>query len=216
LMKILPDDNRIVLIADRGFARVDFFRWLVQNNINFIIRVPRTAYIQSKCYKGLLSDLTAINGECYSLGATSYTCKDAWLAPQLVVSRERQDSSDADPWLLITSLPIRATTVTKLYARRMIIEEDFREAKSRLGWSNCRIRKLSHYRRLTTVITIALVFAALIGRVAQRRPSLAEQVARKRKGRWDHGCTAMGLALLKRSLSHLRLLHQIKLPAQPI
>lgn len=216
LMHILPDDDRIVLVADRGFASVDFFEWLTQHGFDFIIRVSRTVHIQNGRFKGCLRDLAVANGECYSLGATRYTQKGAWLAPQLIVAREKQDASDTDPWFLVTSLSLRATTLTKLYARRMVIEEDFREAKSRLDWNDSRIRKLAHYRRLTTLITIALAFATLVGRVAQRRPTLAEQVARRRKGRWDHGCTAMGLALLGRTLRHLRLLHQTKLPAQPI
>jgi len=215
LMRILPDDDRIIFVADRGFARVDFFEWLSERGFNFLIRVPRTAKVDSSRYKGSLAKLVVANGECYSLGKTRYTEKGYWVAPQLVVARENQ-VLDPDPWLLITSLPYRATTLTKLYARRMIIEEDFREAKSRLDWSDSRIRTLAHYRRLTTLVTIALVFATLVGRVARRRPTLAGRVARRRKGRWDHGCTALGLALLRRELHHLRLLHQTKLPAQPV
>lgn len=215
LMQLLPDDDRIILIADRGFARVDFFQWLSERGIHFLIRVPRTASVESARYKGSLAKLNVANGECYCLGNTRYTQKGYWMAPQLVVARENQPS-DPDPWFLVTSLPYRATTLTKLYARRMVIEEDFREAKSRLDWSDSRIRKLPHYRRLTTLVMIALVFATLVGRVAQRRPTLAGKVARKRKGRWDHGCTALGLALLRRDLSQLRLLHQTKMPAQPI
>ena len=65
----------------------------------------------------------------------------------------------------------------------MVIEEDFKEATSRLNWADSRIRKLSHYRRLTTLITVILVFAALVGYVAKRRPTLAEQVARRHKGK---------------------------------
>lgn len=216
LMKLLSNDDRIVIIADRGFASVTFFEWLTQRGIDFVIRVPRTVHVQSSRFQGSLRDLVVANGECYSLRETRYTQKGTWTAPQLIVAREKQHTSGADPWLLVTSLSSGANTVSKLYARRMVIEEDFREAKSRLDWSDSRIRKLDHYRRLTTLITVALVFAALVGRVAQRRPTLAGQVARRRKDRWDHGCTAMGLALLRRDLIHLRLLHQTKLPAQPI
>ena len=173
LMRLLPDDDRIIFIADRGFARVDFFQWLSERGFHFLIRVPRTASVESARYKGSLAKLNVANGECYSLGNTRYTQKGYWMAPQLVVARENQ-ASDPDPWFLVTSLPYRATTLTKLYARRMVIEEDFREAKSRLDWSDSRIRKLPHYRRLTTLVMIALVFATLVGRVAQRRPTLAQ------------------------------------------
>src|SRR5690606_11847796 len=115
-----------------------------------IIRVPRTSHVLSARFKGSLSALAVANGECYSLGETRYTQKGAWIAPQLVVACEKQYASDTDPWFLVTSLSYRATTLTKLYARRMVIEEDFREAKSRLDWGDSRIRTLAHYRRLTT------------------------------------------------------------------
>lgn len=216
LMQLLPKDDRIVLIADRGFASVGFFKWLDEQNTNYIIRVSRTANVTSSRYSGPLRDLRVANGECYSLGQTRYTEKEDLTVSQVVVAREQQDEKDEDPWFLATNLSLRATTITKLYARRMVIEQDFREAKSRLDWGDSRIRKLDHYRRMTSIIMVVLVFAALVGRVASRRPTLAEQVARRRKGRWDHGCTAMGLALLRRSLEHLRLLYQAKLPSQPI
>src|SRR5690554_387053 len=57
LMRILPDDDRIVLVADRGFASVDFFKWLTKEGFNFIIRVPRTAYVHSPRFQGRLSRL---------------------------------------------------------------------------------------------------------------------------------------------------------------
>lgn len=215
LFDLLPDTHRVVLIADRGFARVNLLKWLHYKNIAFVIRVPRSASVSSGRYSGPLRDLGVANGECYSLGRVEYTDKAALGLCQLVVAREQQATQEADPWFLATNLSLRATTVTKLCARRMVIEEDFREAKSRLDWSDSRIRKLKHYRRMTSLVMVVLVFAALVGRVASRRPTLAEQVARRRKEKWDHGYTAMGLALLRRSLRNLRLLHQAKLPAQP-
>lgn len=216
LLELLPHDNRIALIADRGFARVDFFEWLDNRNVNFIIRVPRSSNVTSRRYQGTLRDLHVSNGECYSLGRAEYTDKAHLTLKQIVVAREKQKNQEADPWFLATNLALRATTITKLYARRMVIEEDFREAKSRLNWRDSRIRKPDHYQRLTSLIMVVLVFAALVGRVASRRSSLAAQVARRRKGKWDHGFTAMGFALLRRSLRHLRLLHQVKLPSHPI
>src|SRR5690606_1270788 len=114
LMQILPDDDRIVLVADRGFASVDFFEWLSKQDLDFIIRVPRTSHVLSARFKGSLSALAVANGECYSLGETRYTQKGAWIAPQLVVACEKQYASDTDPWFLVTSLSYRATTLTKL------------------------------------------------------------------------------------------------------
>lgn len=216
LLSLLPSDPRLVILADRGFARASLLQRLQDKGVAFILRVPRNVRVRSRDYNGLLGDLVVANGEGYSLGPTEYRDKASVELPQLVVAREEQPLGQPDPWFLATNLNARAATVARLYARRMIIEQDFREAKSRLEWNDSRIRKPAHYRRLTTLMTVVLVFAALVGRVTQRRPRLAAKVARRRKGHWDHGCSALGLALLRRDLAELRLLHQVRLPAQPI
>lgn len=215
LLQLLPKDDRIVLIADRGFARVSLFQWLMQENISFIIRTPRTVDVSSAKYSGPLSDLHVHNGEAYSLGSVQYTRRRLQF-PNLVVARQQQPDDSPDPWFLATNLPLHAGSICRMYARRMIIEQDFREAKSHLNWSDSRIRKVEHYQRLTTILLVALVLATLVGRIAARRPTLAALVARRRKGSWDHSYTALGLELLQRSLRHLSLIHQTKFPAQPI
>ena len=65
-------------------------------------------------------------------------------------------------------------------------------------------------------MTVVMAFATLVGGVVSRRPSEAKKVARRRKGVWDHGITAMGLHRLAYSLDALRLLNQIKVSRQPI
>lgn len=215
LFGLLPDDKRIVLLADRGFGRAELLEWLDEEGIAFVIRVARTSKVRGQRYSGHLHDLVVHNGECYSLGAVVFTDSHSVQLRNLVVARQEQ-ANKADPWLLATNTNARATTVARLYARRMIIEQDFKEAKSRLDWGDSRVRKRTHYRRLTTLVLLALVFAALIGRVAGRRPTLAAKVARRRKSVWDHSYTALGLLLLRLGLDYLSLIHQTKFPAQPI
>lgn len=216
LLSLLPSHDRVVLIADRGFARTELFRWLQELRIAFVIRVSRTVKVKSKRFSGHLRHLHLENGEGYSLGETVYRDDNPVTLPQLIAVREQQFNKKPDPWLLATNLTHCAATIAKLYAKRMIIEQDFKEAKSRLDWSDSMIRKVSHYRRMTTLMTVVLAFAALIGGTIKRRPTEARKVARRRKGSWDHGITAMGLHILAYSLDALRYLYQIKFPAQPI
>lgn len=216
MLRLLPKDRRIVLLADRGFARTELFRWLQELSVSYVIRVSRTVKVDSKRFSGLLSNLHLENGEGYSLGETVYRDDDPVTLTQLVAVREQQFDKEPDPWILATNLAHGAATIAKLYAKRMIIEQDFREAKSRLDWSDSRIRKVSHYRRMTTLMTVVLAFSTLVGGVVKRRPTEARKVARRRKGSWDHGVTAMGLHTLANSLAALRFLHQVKFPPQPI
>jgi transposase len=195
LRQLLPKDDRIILIADRGFAGVSLFQWLIKENIPFIIRAPRTVNVRSAKYSAPLSDLHVHNGEAYSLGSVQYTRRRLQL-PNLVVARQQQPDDSTDPWFLAINLPLHAGSICRLYARRMIIEQDFREAKSHLNWSDSRIRKVEHYQRLTTIILVTLVFATLVGRIATRRPTLTTLIVRRRKGSWDHNYPALGLELL--------------------
>jgi hypothetical protein len=78
-----------------------------------------------------------------------------------------------DPWLLATSLRDGdAAYIVSLYAKRMQIEETFRDAKShRFGWSLGGVRLSSPNRMaaLLVLAIIALVVVTLIGMGAERR-----------------------------------------------
>lgn len=97
---------------------------------------------------------------------------------------------------------------------RMLIEEDFRTAKTDLNWKHSRIRKLAHYRRFVLFMVTCLVFAMLIGASAQRKPSLISKIVRTRKGERDCCITRIGLLLLQTDLSKINYLSLInRLPA---
>lgn len=62
-----------------------------------------------------------------------------------------------EPWLLVTSLDFPADQIVSLYAKRMQIEETFRDAKNpRFGWCLRHVRSHSAAR-----LTILLLFAAI-------------------------------------------------------
>lgn len=74
-----------------------------------------------------------------------------------------------DPWLLVTSLPIRhglAKRVTKIYRMRMQIEEGFRDMKSPRsgqGYSHNLSRNIARVRNLVLLTTLTAMVAILIG-----------------------------------------------------
>ena len=62
-----------------------------------------------------------------------------------------------DPWLLATSMSDGdAASVVGIYARRMQIEETFRDAKNhRFGWSLGNVRLSTPQRTATVLMTLA-------------------------------------------------------------
>ena len=78
-----------------------------------------------------------------------------------------------DPWLLATSLTeADAASIVGIYARRMQIEETFRDAKNhRFGWSLGDVRLSTPQRTavLLTLAALAFVIVTLIGMAAERR-----------------------------------------------
>jgi hypothetical protein len=92
-------------------------------------------------------------------------------APACKEERELRQSA-LDPWLLATSLSDGdAAHVVRLYAKRMQIEETFRDAKShRFGWSLGTVRLSTPQRAavLLTLAAVAFLVITLIGMAVER------------------------------------------------
>ena len=75
-----------------------------------------------------------------------------------------------DPWLLVTSLAASAKRIVKIYAKRMQIEETFRDTKnSRFGWSlrHARSRSAIRLTLLLLLAAVAMLVVTLIGIAAE-------------------------------------------------
>jgi len=91
--------------------------------------------------------------------------------PACKEERERRQSA-LDPWLLATSLSDGdAVDIVRLYAKRMQIEETFRDAKNhRFGWSLSSVRLSTPTRAAVLLALAALAFLVitLIGMAVER------------------------------------------------
>lgn len=210
-----PDQPQtIVIIADRGFARADLLQLICDQGFHYCIRL-KTSYIwQNENFHYLHRDRFDI-GERRVWQDVDYPDRRAVRLARLVVTcATPKPGKEKDPWFLGSSLPWSADRLIDLYAKRMLIEEDFRTAKSDLEWKHLRIRKLSHYRRFVLFMVTCLVFSMILGLSAQRKPALAAQIVRKRKGKWDSCFTRIGLLLLQNNLAHINYLALMRrLPA---
>ena len=102
-----------------------------------------------------------------------------------------------EPWFLMTDLDRPAWRISTLYARRMSIEELFRDAKSRrngFALRAVRLKSADRIDRLLLIVTLAYILLVGLGRLARHKWP---------PGRWcsnnrPHECSdfAIGLALL--------------------
>jgi hypothetical protein len=78
-----------------------------------------------------------------------------------------------EPWLLATSLVEEtAKSITKLYAKRMQIEEMFRDTKNhRFGWcfEDANSKTSERLRVLLLIAAVAMIAVTLVGQTAERR-----------------------------------------------
>ena len=218
LKRLLPQSPRpqtIVIIADRGFARADLFNLIHEQGLHYCIRVKGSVYIwqdDNLCY---LYCVTVKPGERLLWRDVDYPYSRAVHLTRLAATCAPPKIGKAtDPWFLTSSLPWSANRLIDLYAKRMLIEEDFKTAKTDLNWKHSRIRKLLHYRRFVLLMVTCLVFSMLLGTSVQRKPALIAHIIRTRKGRWDSCVTRIGLLLLQNDMANINYLELMRrLPA---
>jgi hypothetical protein len=189
LKAVLPEECRCIIVSDAGF-KGPFFQAVRDLGWDFVGRVRGTT-------KAISSNGQKISKEQFyarasttaaDLGTFGLFVKQRIPCRLLLVRKRRRPGrkrpppkckeerelrqSALDPWLLATSLPERdADFIVSVYAKRMQIEETFRDAKShRFGWSLGTVR-LSTPQRMAALLAlaaIALIVVTLIGMAAER------------------------------------------------
>jgi Transposase DDE domain len=190
LKAIVPCECRGIIVSDAGF-KGPFFQAVLELGWDFLGRVRGTA-------KAVGSDGGIVSKEDFyqqaslcprDLGRFALFVQQR-LPCRLVLVRKRRKpgrrppppkckeerelrQSALDPWLLATSLTDGdAAYVVSLYAKRMQIEETFRDAKNhRFGWCLGTVRLSTPQRMATLLVLAALALAVvtLIGMSAERR-----------------------------------------------
>lgn len=174
LKAVLPPGSLPVIVSDAGFHG-PFFRAILDEGWEYVGRIRGTANMSIDGERLTKSRLyRRASPTAKDLGVCGLYARNT-LPARLVLVRKphtRRRSKPTrnkdlaafrkaarDPWLLATSLPsqVSAQTVVAIYARRMQIEETFRDAKSdRFGFGLGRIRSGSPGR-----LTVMLLLAAL-------------------------------------------------------
>lgn len=174
VIEALPCGVHPVVLADRGFHRASFIRWLQSHDLDYVVRIK----------KG--SCLSAADGSRFKLGAEEEDLAPGqirWIEDvryglyhdrprELYINvalcwrisksraRDPRRKQPPEPWYLATSLQ-SAEAATAWYWQRGWIEQSFKDTKSRFGLSEVRVSSPRRLSRLLAALTIALSWLTL-------------------------------------------------------
>lgn len=147
-----------VLVADRGFARVDLFKKLKAWGIWYVIRACGNPWVETADWAGQLWNLPREAGRVRSYRNALYH-KQSRVPVHLVVTHKEPA---AEPWYLVTNLEDAAQAIA-CYRRRNWIEQQFRDAKTHMGLDELRVRSARRIERLIILMAIVMAVAILTG-----------------------------------------------------
>ena len=196
LRQVLPPSVQAVIVADRGFGRAELGVHLRKLGFDFVIRVRDDLRIRRGTYLGRLQHLVLGRGRPTDLGSVEYREKKPVLT-RIVAFHGRKAK---DRWMLSTSLPDPTRRIVRIYARRMEIEETFRDLKNvRAGFQlrTCRVASPDRLERLLLAVALTYFILSLLGLRAERQRMHLRLLANTDRTR------AMSLARIGRLLTQV-------------
>jgi hypothetical protein len=173
LREMIPQQVRVIILADRGFGRTELGRFCQKYGLHYLIRIQPKVMVRLKGFGGKLLDYPKVKkGVAKVLKDVLYR-SDGALAQNIVIRwRNNLPANRDECWFLMTDLSGTAEGLCQLYGRRMTIEQLFRDGKSkRNGWSlrDTQISKPDRLDRLILILAVAYLLLCGIGLIAQSR-----------------------------------------------
>jgi Transposase DDE domain len=156
----LLKDYKITVLGDREFCGVELGRWLLQvQKVNFSLRLKKNEYVELEEQIWFqLSDLGLTPGmSCYYQGVKVTKTKGFGgfnLAAKW--KRNYRGKYSQETWFILTNLN-SLSTATSAYAKRMGIEEMFRDFKR--GGYNLEITRVTDSRLISLILLICLSYS---------------------------------------------------------
>ncbi|MGD1922426.1 MAG: IS4 family transposase [Pleurocapsa sp.] len=173
-------DYKIIVLGDREFCGVELARWLSQQEKVYLsLRLKKNEFVELESQIWFqLSDLGLEPGmSCYYQGI-KVTKSKGFSGFNLAAKYKRnyKNKSAKEPWYILTNLD-NLSAATDAYAKRMGIEEMFRDLK--LGGYNLEITQVSDRRLISTIILITLAyFISILSGQFIKQKGLAKYVTR--------------------------------------
>ncbi len=159
----VPAGLRPLFLADRGFGRTEFVRWLQRHGFAYVVRLRPDTIVEHRGRRCPLGAFDTIEGAPIILKGVRYRVKEKPVRVHIVVSR-LGDSV----WYLGTSFTDPRQAVS-WYRKRFWIEEMFRDMKSRLGLRQAAVTHEDRLHRLLLGYQLAHFILWLVGlRVPKR------------------------------------------------
>ena len=172
MRSLVPDRVRIILLADRGFGRTELAKTCRDLGVRFLIRIKPDVCVTHPRYRGRLDDYPIKKGAWRVLTGAEYRADRAVTVNVVIRWKKGLPSKRDEPWFLMTDVAGNAVRLTDLYARRMAVEELFRDGKDgRYGFAlrQTQLTQARRIDRLILILALAIWLLTGLGRVARRR-----------------------------------------------
>jgi hypothetical protein len=170
LKSVIPDDVKVTVVADRGFASYRFFDF-IENELgfNYVIRLKSsTTIISNKTTIKTAKEWLRPDGRALNIKQAKIT-KDEFPVEQVIITKEKNMK---DAWYLASNCSDKKTReIINLYSRRWKIEPYFRDIKDQrfgFGLSNTHIKSTERRDRLLLIIAMAYVLFTLLGAAGEQ------------------------------------------------
>lgn len=168
----LPVGVRPVILADRGFARANFFAFLKAHHLDYVVRIDKgTCMTEADGRRWKLGSEGTGRGQVRWCAGVRYALHHGrptdlvinlaicWRAPRHQ-TRDPRHKRPKEPWYLATSLG-NAGCAIAWYQQRGWIEQSFKDSKGRFYLAAVQVGCPDRLTRLLVALTIALSWLTL-------------------------------------------------------
>jgi hypothetical protein len=190
--------SRIVVLADRGFAKTELFQAIEREGAGYVIRLPRDHRVRVQGEWRELRALPIAPGETRTYRQIPHT-QEHEHAIGLVVRRlpvGKANDPDDDTWYLATNRP-ELDRAADWYSLRFRTEELFKDWKSILDAAKHRLHSEEAVAKLVGILGVFYSYVVLEGQI-KTPPDRLRQVTQNRKGNPELGIFRQCLAVLLR------------------
>jgi hypothetical protein len=123
LRTLIPERVPVVILADRGFGRVEMARACTNFRFRYLIRIKPDAWVEHPTFRGQLKNYPLDKGMRRVLKGARHR-KSRPVTHNIVVRWQPGLPAKRDePWYLMTDLSSSALQLTALYGQRLTVEE---------------------------------------------------------------------------------------------
>jgi hypothetical protein len=188
--------SRIVILADRGFAKTELFEAIEEAGAGYVIRLHRDSHVRKESEWVELQTLPVAHGESLTLpqiASRQQRQKILNVAIRRLPWGEANDPQD-DTGYLATNRP-EVRQAADWYSKRFKTEELFKDWKSMLDLAGHQLKNEEGLDRLVALVGLYYVFVVLEGQAKTTQARLS-QVTQDRNGQPELGIFRQAQAVL--------------------